>query len=338
MVRLLVKKSIDINMYPVVSSRESQYIITYPITYSQYYIATYNSDNLSPLTLLSNFNGSIVIIIIIITTLIIIGAIVLILIGIKRFNDDQSTTIMNQKSIFFRLIYIKNLRIHRIFLLIFLYFLLLRIIYQNHLTKLLTNQYHAREIDSLHDLINNNDIKKIYGEYHMNPFHQFIPASKKVPGSRNCTHKNKNENLRETSCFSSYENILRYAVKNDLRLSKYPVGQQNYFFEIRRDWPLKHRVNILSMWIDQAGLTIKWYKERHRNENIYHKMITDRIKLHFKAIDFPEIEYAFIILAFGLITATLLIAGEITIERRKLLKRYNRRPLLIVVPIPLRLI
>lgn len=201
---------------------------------------------------------------------------------------------------------------------IFLYFLIVQATFAGNISSFLTKPLERRNVESLKDLTDTK-YQTVYASWEAYYFFDdpiFNEDKVKLYPDNDCL----DEVLKDASVACVMNEVLLkiHAMNNkSFHMMKQPIGDAWYSIPVRDDWPLKDRVDYLLMRLEQYGLKLIQYNTGMKD--------LDRILEIAKAreendddipLSLSMLEFAFNILGFGLVCATLCFTIEFLMHRK----------------------
>ncbi|KAK0072211.1 hypothetical protein PV325_011737 [Microctonus aethiopoides] len=232
------------------TSRRSQ--TTYPVFHSQLQIVTNNRGFYTPLEKIKNYYG--IVTVISMCVIFSMTYIVIVLSGKRRrwaFAGFEVLRLIVNASIHSPM----NTLSRRIFFtMIFLYCLIFQATFSGHLSAFLTKDEYRTNVEKLEDL-RDSRYDVIYGGLSIPPLINDPLLKKKfIVTHPNCASLIIGNNSAACICDILYLSTVVFDEK--FHMSKEPISKTVYSLPIRDDWPLRERVDIFLMRLEQGGLML----------------------------------------------------------------------------------
>lgn len=216
------------------------------------------------------------------------------------------------------LTHLSNRNAPRIFLAGLLFFVVtIQGIYQSNLASLLTTHVPRRNVDAVQDIVDLD--YKLYTYDYMKNIVEVHPELEKrlilTDGfATACWPRMKNDS--SAACLLAAQGGVLDMVKElELHTSSEFITTLYSAFEIRLDWPLEQKVNIILSIMVEADVILPWdvkCKPVQLSDFKYDKEVQNNEE--FKKIELAELAFAFVILGIGLACATIVFVIELGIS------------------------
>lgn len=273
--------------------------ITYPIAYFEFSAVTQRRGFYTPVEKIVNYYGPVTLVSMIVLLLMTFG--VIIMSGKTRrysFATFEVLRLVINASLHSKM---STFRLRTYFSMIFLYFLIMHATFQGNISSFLTKPMERENIKKLEDLKNPR-----YTTLHTGPTTKtcildetLLEKIELVFTFKDCVEKVAQN--ASVACAANSAVLAIEAYEKNLHLMDKSFGNTFTTYATRDDWPLKNRIDIFFMRLEQSGLNTRWVNQQTKDIiETYKRREASTEVTHIRPIDLPMLEFAFNILGFGL--------------------------------------
>lgn len=187
-------------------------------------------------------------------------------------------------------------------------------IYQGNLAALLTQQSPLRQVNTLGDLVEFG--YNIYGARFVRDALEHPQLNERfvrVDDPYDCISRVSNDS--SAACLYIGQGILDLARNDNLHVSSEYIEMYHVGFEIRFNWPLERRIDVILARLVEADVLDTWDVQCNPTR-LSDFQIDEEVKKNkdFKIIELGELAFAFVILGIGLLCATITFVVELTLQ------------------------
>lgn len=207
---------------------------------------------------------------------------------------------------------------------LFCFFIIIQALYQGQLAARLSQQDRYTSVNNREDLMNSDYV--IHGhKMHGNAFSEDVYEGRffAVPSEPECLDLLlKNASI---ACVSTKGHLIDAAIKLKLHMSKNPVAEFPMRYVLRENWPLEEKFYRHIAQRVEAGTYSHWYKVHcEQGMRIIENNENPRSSDSHKVLMLKDMDFAFVILAFGLACSTIVFVVELLFVNRRHSSRRNK--------------
>lgn len=317
--RRLENRSSDIAICYRTRYTSRYFQMTYPVFHSQLHIVTNNRGFYTPLEKIKNYYG----IVTLISMCIIFSMtyIVIVLSGRRRrwaFAGFEVLRLIVNASIHSRM---NTLSRKLFFTMIFLYCLIFQATFSGHLSAFLTKDEYQKNVEKLEDL-RDSRYDVIYGSSFIPPLIKDPLLKKKfIVSHPNCAPLIIGND--SAACISDFAYLSKVVFDEKLHMSKEPISNMVYILPIRDDWPLRERVDVFLMHLEQSELIRHTFQTNLERERRRQNRILAMIEVNAHPIRLWMLDFIFYVLIGGLMLAIVSFGCERQIRYAGSLRRFR---------------